>query len=595
MQQPTSISKTVQLNQQQRQSSRSSTYNSLAARSCVAPNLWLVFALFTCLNLSGYAQRTDTVLRAFDADTTSWRYKMENGGERWQRGRAAKDFQLFVKWHYPASDSLIRLRANVSYYGTGTLYWLNGAAEVEIAAAGITPQNKDSFLYHITVNDSIEVQSWASPTEFRTTNGLTYAYLGKFRAKQKLIRLELYRKNRYYDRSVSIFNDLYMPAPRLQSIVVNHTNQYLFRPHQQHYIPNNKQFHFSREQWEKGRIKFDWSDSINHLAVSMDPTVQNDLYNVYLKRTIGKKIDTAYISNAWELSYYGSSPFLRINSSFFNKAGQYEIMVVPEVPGDFRKNNMARAIVVPFTVQAANNTLFSLREMLSALGVLFLSGVVLVTYLQRRNKNRLALAARQREMARLQLTSVRARLNPHFLFNALAGIQNLINKNDMGAANLYLSRFARITRSALNENKTDLISISEEVKLLDDYLQMEQLRFNFSYHIETSGDIDDVNTEIPAMLIQPFVENAVKHGVAPLGEKGLIKVLLKRENNNLVVTVQDNGSGFDEALQPGGMGLELSRKRIELLNNFHQEPPLVLKINSGTNGTTVLITLQNWL
>src|SRR5690606_26635686 len=120
---------------------------------------------------------------------------------------------------------------------------------------------------------------------------------------------------------------------------------------------------------------------------------------------------------------------------------------------------------------------------------------------------------------------------------------NLMNKNEIDNANKYLSKFARLTRNVLDDK--ELISLSQEKTLLDDYLQMEQLRFGFTYEINHAGNLDLDNIEIPSMLLQPFVENAVKHGVAQNASDGKVIVTFIKQANDLVLTVTDNGSGFD--------------------------------------------------
>ncbi|SHF13260.1 Histidine kinase [Cnuella takakiae] len=549
---------------------------------------FLAFSILTCVQV--YAQRMDTISGPYYTTKDSLQYKMEAGGEKWIRGSRNEDFQVFLKYKRPAEHA-----GQVSYYGDATLYWLNGVGEIELAAAGITQQNADSFIYHVTANDSAELVSWTRPQEFRSVKGLTFAYLGKFQVGGKLIKLEIYKAGNYRGRSVSIFNSLYLPAAQLRSVVINHNNQYLFRPYKQHHIPSNKQFHFDRTKWEKGKLQFNWSDSINHLAVEMEPTIQDDMYNVYLKRSVAGRTDTVYVSNAWEKSYYSPRPFLRINSSFFNHPGQYEILVIPEAPEQFKRNTTAQTIPIPFEVIASETTMFSLQQVMMVLGIVLLGGSLLFAYYLKLHRNRLTHAAQQQEIARLQLTSVRAQLNPHFMYNALAGIQNLINKNEISSANLYLSQFARITRNVLDEQKTEFVSITEEIKMLHDYLQMEQMRFSFQYEIDSHDNIDSTNTEIPAMLLQPFVENAVKHGIAPMRQGGRIGISLGKAGQNILVLIRDNGTGFNSAHQFVGKGLKLSKKRIELFNSFHKETPICLEVSSGVKGTLVSITLKNWL
>src|SRR5690606_5158851 len=199
----------------------------------------------------------------------------------------------------------------------------------------------------------------------------------------------------------------------------------------------------------------------------------------------------------------------------------------------------------------------------------------------------------QKNTARLKLTSIRSQLNPHFLFNALAGIQNLMNKNEIDNANKYLSKFARLTRNVLDDK--ELISLSQEKTLLDDYLQMEQLRFGFRYEINHVGNLDLDNIEIPSMLLQPFVENAVKHGISQKATAGKITIEFIKQANNLVLTVTDNGNGFDTEKKYNGLGLQLSDSRIALLNRIYKENRFTLAIQSTTNGTTICLTLTDWL
>ncbi|MET4081008.1 LytS/YehU family sensor histidine kinase [Pedobacter sp. UYP30] len=199
----------------------------------------------------------------------------------------------------------------------------------------------------------------------------------------------------------------------------------------------------------------------------------------------------------------------------------------------------------------------------------------------------------QKNTAKLQLSSIRAQLNPHFLFNALAGIQNLMNKNEIDNANKYLSKFARLTRNVLDDK--ELISLSQEKTLLDDYLQMEQLRFGFTYEINHAENLDLDNIEIPSMLLQSFVENAVKHGISQKATDGRIIITLINQTNDLVLTVVDNGNGFNTENRQNGLGLTLSEGRIALLNNIYKENRFILGIQSTTNGTKISLTLTDWL
>ncbi len=310
---------------------------------------------------------------------------------------------------------------------------------------------------------------------------------------------------------------------------------------------------------------------------------------VVLKFTTEGKHYSSVIDREW--GYDGSNRQFAIADSEFNQPGEYEIFVQTNVKPfkDFKAIPMVS--VVKFTV-APPPLVFSVREIvLFALGVILVVGLVIFFIRQANKKKQVALTLKA-DAARNELNNVRSQLNPHFVFNALSGIQNLMNNNAVEQANNYLGKFANLTRQILDDR--ELISIDDEVKLLRDYLSMEQLRFPFS--VEFDGDEDESfrYTEIPTMLLQPFVENAVKHGIAPLKGEGKIIVKLYREQQNVVLLVNDNGKGFQRDEMNKGLGLKLSEKRIALLNKTYSSCPINLKIDSS-KGTTVRITLTNWL
>jgi len=227
----------------------------------------------------------------------------------------------------------------------------------------------------------------------------------------------------------------------------------------------------------------------------------------------------------------------------------------------------------------------------------YVGGVAVFFGIYRKNsKRKLENAIQAQETISLKLRSIRSQLNPHFMFNALSSVQRLMNKNDIPAANHYLSMFADLTRKVLNTGEQELISLEDELKIQEAYLQMEQLRFGFRYEVKVGEDINIANTEIPVILLQPFVENAVKHGVAPLQQNGLILVQVNKQGDNLVLSVTDNGKGFDRKIagqKDDSLGLKLSEERIALLNRVHPDQPAILIIYSKQTGTTITIMLIN--
>lgn len=195
----------------------------------------------------------------------------------------------------------------------------------------------------------------------------------------------------------------------------------------------------------------------------------------------------------------------------------------------------------------------------------------------------------------LELKAIYAQLNPHFIFNALSSIQGLINKQDIKGANSYLSDFAGLLRESLNNSNKEQIALEQEVAALETYLKLEQLRFGFKFNISVADDINVCETEIPSLLLQPLVENAVKHGVSALQEKGIVSINFIRKQNDMIVSVTDNGAGFHSAPNTSGFGLKLTRDRIKLLNDFTNGQAISFEIKANVQaGTVADLTFKNW-
>jgi LytS/YehU family sensor histidine kinase len=334
-------------------------------------------------------------------------------------------------------------------------------------------------------------------------------------------------------------------------------------------------------------VKID--DKTSGLIITMDKTDIASLYYVYLKYMPSGNVTS--LLNRWGL--YKDTLLMQINKDYFKELGEYELIVVPAIAGNFTVQPLKdRATTIRFTRRTDAVVAISYKQM--AVIISFLIGIIVgFIVVKRKNRRKLAKEKLQKELAQLQLNTVRLQLNPHFMFNALAGIQNLMNKQEIDNANRYLGKFARITRHVL-DNK-ELNSLAEEKSLLDDYLQMEQLRFGFQYTVDISVQLDEANIEIPSMLLQPFVENAVIHGVAGLQDKGWITVRFIKNEKDLQIVIKDNGSGFDVQQPYKGLGVSLSKNRISLLNKVYGQATVLLDMVSGEQGSTITITLKQWL
>ncbi len=218
--------------------------------------------------------------------------------------------------------------------------------------------------------------------------------------------------------------------------------------------------------------------------------------------------------------------------------------------------------------------------------------VLIVLFIRQQQRSRTELAKKTK--LQLDLKTLYAQFNPHFVFNAMSSIQGLINKQDIAGANQYLADFARLMRESLANSNREMVSLDEEIRMLNTYLRLEQLRFGFQFQILLDEAINAYSTDIPALLLQPLIENAVKHGVAAKGNDGLITVRFSRTNDTLMAQVTDNGTGMSEA-GTGGFGLKLTQDRINLLNELNPTQPISLLINVAVPaGAEVTVRFNHW-
>lgn len=203
----------------------------------------------------------------------------------------------------------------------------------------------------------------------------------------------------------------------------------------------------------------------------------------------------------------------------------------------------------------------------------------------------------ERKLAEYRLEALRAQMNPHFVFNAINGIQSKILQKDPHEAYTYLAKFSQLIRLFLTGTMQQYVALSTEIESIRLYVEFEQLRFDDSFDFEliVSQDLEDEGLQIPSMIIQPFVENAIWHGLMPLkNRKGRVHVKIEKVDEHLLISVSDNGIGILKSKakkRPGGhtsFGIELTRKRIELLTN--QNGKITVGNNpEGSEGTTVQI------
>jgi hypothetical protein len=184
---------------------------------------------------------------------------------------------------------------------------------------------------------------------------------------------------------------------------------------------------------------------------------------------------------------------------------------------------------------------------------------------------------REKRMAELEMQALRAQINPHFIFNALNSIQHFYSQNNELQANHYLTLFAQLIRRTLNYSRSHWLTLTEELSMLRDYVELEQMRFKnvFTYKIVVSNNLNPELIKIPALLIQPYVENAINHGLRHLHDRrGSLLIMFELVNTGLRCIIEDNGVGMEASKNLStnthkSLGMEINLQRMETINQLY--------------------------
>ncbi len=204
--------------------------------------------------------------------------------------------------------------------------------------------------------------------------------------------------------------------------------------------------------------------------------------------------------------------------------------------------------------------------------------IIFLIYRQSKLKSAQKVDRLEKQIAEAKQEYLRKQMNPHFLFNTLNSIQYFMFNNDKISTNDYMSKFAMLIRKTLENSEKDFNTLKDELDVIKLYIELEQLRFKnkFRYHLEVDPDIDILQTKIPTMIIHPFVENAINHGLHFVEKEGNLLVKLEHyKNETLKCTVEDNGIGRTKALEikklkdskRQSMGTSITKERLDMLSN----------------------------
>lgn len=249
-----------------------------------------------------------------------------------------------------------------------------------------------------------------------------------------------------------------------------------------------------------------------------------------------------------------------------------------------------------------------LYECLKYGAILLVLGCIIIIIMIRNKKE----LKRQKEhlelinkMSQMELKAVKAQMNPHFISNCLVAIQDLIYKHNIENAGLYIAKFSYFLRQVLNYSDENYISLAEEVEMIKLYTELEQLRFKdkFKFELKIDDSLDQQEVSVPALITQPFIENAIWHGLLPLKNirEASLTITISKKNESVIIEIEDNGVGRNpnKAGTEKSKGTQLVLDKIESLNrlsgNNNYKIEIIDLLDEGMNklGTKILIYIMN--
>ncbi|HEY5463724.1 MAG TPA: histidine kinase [Hanamia sp.] len=463
------------------------------------------------------------------------------------------------------------------------------SGDVYFLAPRIFRENADSFEFRVLKDGQTVIKPWGPITEFADSNYQSNlfqkfsGYLGGYSTTwDHFITVQLRRKNNatsvaessvYWKRIYPRIEDIYTSAD---------LNEFLARLKDYYITPSNesKPKNFTAEYANK-------DDSIDHRPKTFvfEPGESNIIF--YLNASIywRNALEYTLIKNSktivdWKANDYDNN-FIWLHNL---EHGDYKIMMRFAV----QRNDVSTYLfeIKPFWYQSK-----TFKAVWIALTILLLLFIILFIT----NRRKLRLQKAKAEKLLLEQRSVRSQLNPHFTFNAMSSVQSLMNQNKIEEANYYFTEFSTLLRDSMRNNEKEMHPLSIELKTVETYIKLEQLRFAFKYQIIIGDDVNTSALEIPALLLQPLIENAIKHGISQLQKEGSIVVSVNDRLKDLVISIQDNGKGFSPKEDSKGYGLLLTKERLQLFNQHNKKQNIEIKIESNNAGTNVLLTFKNWL
>ncbi|MBK7680011.1 MAG: histidine kinase [Chitinophagaceae bacterium] len=321
--------------------------------------------------------------------------------------------------------------------------------------------------------------------------------------------------------------------------------------------------------------------------------------------------DEKNIQFAWKIDGYSQGwvvmPSINLDSSraaFLQDLapGKYKFQVKVKIgKGDWRNQIAELEIVIK---PAYWQTWWFWLSIIGVVGLI----IILIVKMRVRavRKQERVKAAHEKQLLELEAKALRAQMNPHFIFNCLNSIKSLIQEKQTEKGVTYLTTFSKLIRTLFNNADKKEITLYDEIETCKLYLQLESMRFDtkFSYQVNVDENIDLKSVQVPALIIQPFIENAIWHGIMPKNNGGTVLVNVSQNNGHIEIAIEDDGIGREASQQNKSInkahqskGVNLTQARLELDNLLQQRQATLVTIdkkaeNRASAGTKVIITIK---
>lgn len=323
----------------------------------------------------------------------------------------------------------------------------------------------------------------------------------------------------------------------------------------------------------------------------LDKAVKNALEAIRLSKESGnadKEADAYFLlseaykaQGKYQEAFEAHKSFYSLDSMLLGRDRQTTIAEMETKYDTERKEAEIVALSQQASIQALEIKQKNQAIVIGVVVLLFVLAAIYFLYKQRETR-------REQSQTELEQRFLRSQLNPHFISNALVAVQSFMLKNDSESASLYLTKFSKLMREILENSRKEFIPVEEEINMLKNYMDIHQKRLgSFEYEIDLDEAIDPEIDTIPPMFVQPFVENAVEHGIANIQDGGKIELKFRKEGDFITIAVNDNGKGITQRTDTDHVSLSTTiiRERMELFNrSLKKKIQLVIDNLKNENG-----------